>query len=84
MKVIFSAILIITIMISGTLVVKKRRKMGLTDIKSALTPICFLLIAVVGLFAYWFNIVGLVTWFIAFVLLLLGAYFTKYMPVSKG
>lgn len=84
MKVILSAILIMTILISGTLVIKKRRKMGLTDIKSALTPICFLLIGIIGLFAYWFNMVGLLTWFISFALLLLGAYFTKYMPVSKG
>ncbi len=84
MKVVLTAILIISLIISGTLVIKKRRKLGLTDVKSALTPICFLLIGVVGLFAYWFNMTGVSTWFIFFVLLLLGAYFTKYMPVSKG
>src|SRR5699024_434206 len=81
-QVILSVILIISLVSSVLVVIKKRKKDGITGIRSALTSICFLLIGVTALFAYWFDFMGLLSWFILFILLILGAYFTIYMPVS--
>jgi len=80
--VILSVILIFSLVSSVLVVIKKRKKAGVTGIRNALTSICFLLIGVTALFAYWFDFMGLLSWFILFVLLILGAYFTKFMPVS--
>ncbi len=75
---------VVSIIVIGALVgsviftVRKRKKLGYTDFKSALTPICFYLIAVTQLMAYWFDLLGLISWGVTMGLLLLGAYFTKY------
>jgi hypothetical protein len=45
---------------------------------------CLYAMAVINLFAYWFNFLGVISWSITIILLLLGAYFTKYIPVSEG
>ena len=36
-----------------------------------------------NLFAYWFQFGGMLTVLFSIVLLLVGAYFTKYIPISK-
>ncbi|MGP4069886.1 hypothetical protein [Halobacillus sp. B29] len=75
---------VVSIIVVGALVgsviftIRKRKKLGYTDFKSALTPICFYLIAVTQLMAYWFDFLGLISWGVTIGLLLLGAYFTKY------
>ncbi|ASF40509.1 hypothetical protein CEH05_15665 [Halobacillus halophilus] len=75
---------VVSIVVVGALVgsviftIRKRKKLGYTDFKSALTPICFYLIAVTQLMAYWFDFLGLISWGVTIGLLLLGAYFTKY------
>lgn len=61
-------------------IIKKRKKAGASGIKSALTSICFLLVALINILAYSFNFMGLLTWSISFLLLILAAYFTKYLP----
>ena len=58
--------------------------MGITGIKSALTSITFFLIAITNILAYWFHFMGLVSWTITVILLILGAYFTRYMPMSES
>ncbi|WP_083865528.1 hypothetical protein [Neobacillus bataviensis] len=83
LPIILSIVLIITLIFSIFVVVEKRKKAGVTGLKSALTSICFFLIAIINLLAYWFNFLGLVVWFINFILLILGAYFTKYMQISE-
>lgn len=62
--------------------IRKRKKSGVSGIKSALTSICFFLIALTNILAYWFDLLGLFSWTISVILLILAAYFTKYMPVS--
>ena len=84
LQIILSIILIITLIFSIIVVVRKRKKADITGIKSALTSICFFLIAIINLLAYWFNFMGLFVWFINFILLILGAYFTKYMRISES
>lgn len=65
-------------------IIKKRKKAGASGIKSALTSICFLLVALINILAYWFNFMGLLTWNVSFLLLILAAYFTKYLPAPAN
>ncbi len=83
LQIILSIILIFALVFSINLVIRKRKKAGITGVKSALTPICFYLIGLTNLLAYWFNFMGMFNWFISVTLLILGAYFTKYMPISE-
>ncbi|WP_026581343.1 hypothetical protein [Bacillus sp. J33] len=83
LPIILSILLIISLIFSISVLINKRKKAGITGVKSALTSICFFLIAITNLFAYWFNFMGLINWFITVVLLSLGAYFTKYMPMPE-
>lgn len=82
MPTILSVILILVLMVSVSVFVKRRKKAGVTGIKSALTSICLYLMAIINLFAYWFDFSGVVTWTITTVLIILGVYFTKYLPAS--
>ncbi|WP_437176718.1 hypothetical protein [Rossellomorea aquimaris] len=76
---IFTIILLISLCFSIFYVVKKRKTAGITGFKTALTSICFFMIAIVNLFAYWLGFRGIISWFLTIVFLFLGAYFTKYM-----
>lgn len=60
-----------------------RKKSGIKGLKSAVTSICFFSLAILNMFAYWFHFGGAFTWLFSIVLLLVGAYFTKYIPISK-
>ena len=84
MPTILSVILILVLMVSVSVFVKRRKKAGVTGIKSALTSICLYLMAIINLFAYWFDFSGVVTWTITTVLIILGVYFTKYLPVYRS
>lgn len=81
--IILSIILIIALVFSIIVVVQKRKKAGITGIKSALTSICFYLIAIINLLAYWFDFMGILNWSITVILLILGSFFTKYIPMSE-
>lgn len=76
-------ILFIALIFSIKVVVKNRKKAGITDIKSAIPSICLFLIAITHPLAYWFDFTGLLNWSITVILLMIGAYFTKYMPVTE-
>ncbi|WP_102272880.1 hypothetical protein [Cytobacillus massiliigabonensis] len=81
--IVLSIVLIVALIFSISVVIQKRKRAGITGFKSMLTAICFYLIAVINLLAYWFNFMGLLNWSIIVVLFILGAYFTKYIPVSE-
>ena len=61
----------------------QKEKAEIKGLKSALTSICFFSLAIFNLFAYWFQFGGMLTVLFSIVLLLVGAYFTKYIPISK-
>lgn len=82
-QIILSIILVIALIFSITVVVQKRKRDGIKDIKSALTSICFYLIAITNLLAYWFDFIGIVSWTITVILLIFGAYFTKFLSVAE-
>jgi len=84
MPFIITIILIIAFIISISFLVQKRKKTGITGIKTAFTPICFYLIAVINHLAYLFDLMGLLSWTISIILLFLSAYFMKYMPAAKN
>jgi Ca2+/Na+ antiporter len=77
-KMFLTSILIVALIISVVTVIRKRRKQGISGIKTALTSICFYLIVIINLLALWFDL-GLWSWANTVVLLLLAAYFTKYL-----
>ncbi|MFC0237246.1 hypothetical protein [Fictibacillus phosphorivorans] len=79
MESILSVLVLITLIFSITYVIRQRRDQGITGLRTALTSICFFLIAIVNLLAYWFDFLGIWSWGTSVVLLLLGAYFTKYL-----
>ncbi|WP_412676119.1 hypothetical protein [Bacillus paramycoides] len=76
-------ILIFFLVASMYIIYQKRKKAGIKGLKSALTSICCFLIAILNLCAYWLHFGGVFTWLFSIVLLLVGAYFTKYIPTSK-
>ncbi|MFD6507119.1 MULTISPECIES: hypothetical protein [unclassified Bacillus (in: firmicutes)] len=76
-------VIIFVLVISMYVTYQKRKKAGIKGLKSSLTSICCFLIAILNLFAYWFRFGGVFTWLVSIVLLLVGAYFTKYIPISK-
>ncbi len=77
-------ILIVAFIIVIPIIIKKRKKAGASGMKSALTSICFLLMVLINILAYWFNFMGLLTWSVSFLLFILAAYFTKYLPVPEN
>ncbi|WP_226671215.1 hypothetical protein [Metabacillus litoralis] len=79
-ELILSIVLLISLLASIYLTVKKRKRLGITGFKTSLTSICFFSIAGVNLVAYWFNLFGMGSWLVTMLLLFAGAYFTKYMP----
>jgi len=83
LPIILSTIVIIGLIFSISFIVQKRKKADITGIKSALTSICFFLIAVTNLLAYWFDFMGIIHFLITVMLLILAAYFTKYLRISE-
>ncbi|MES9695886.1 hypothetical protein BWGOE8_23500 [Bacillus mycoides] len=82
-EVILPIVIILALVISIYVTYKKRKRAGIKGLKSSLTSICCFLIATLNLFAYWLHFGGIITWLFSIVLLLVGAYFTKYFPISK-
>lgn len=83
LPVILTIILLASLLFSISVVIKKRKNAGVTGVKTALTSICLYLIAITNVLAYWFDLIGLMSWSVTMILLILGAYFTKYMPASE-
>lgn len=83
MPVILSVVLVIALILSIVTVIIRRKRAGITGIKSILSSICLYLIAIINLFAYWYDFLGLLSWSLTITLLILGAYFTKYIPVAE-
>ncbi|MCA0987185.1 hypothetical protein [Guptibacillus algicola] len=83
LSVIMSIVLMVFLIVSIFIVIKKRKKAGQTGLKSALTPICFFAISIINLFGIWFHSLGVVIWSLNVVLLIMGAYFTKYSLVAE-
>ncbi len=82
MTVLLSALLVVILLFSIYVSYLKRKKAGIKGFKSSLTSLCLFLIPVVNLIAYYFHFTGVISWGITIFLLLLSAYFTRYLPRS--
>ncbi|WP_102029043.1 hypothetical protein [Salirhabdus sp. Marseille-P4669] len=80
--IILTIILLVAFLISIMALITKRKKARITGFKSALTPICFYLIVITNVLAYWFGWLGIISWLMTIILLILAAYFTKYLLVA--
>ncbi|WP_377890532.1 hypothetical protein [Alkalihalobacillus sp. R86527] len=83
LSTVMAIVLMVFLVVSIIMVIKKRRKAGQTGLKSALTPICFFAIAIINLFGFLFHSLGVVIWSLNVVFLIMGAYFTKYSLVAE-
>ncbi|MBT2571105.1 hypothetical protein [Planococcus sp. ISL-110] len=64
-------------------IIVKTKKTPITDPKSLVTSICFLLIGVINLAGYWFGFLGIASMALTVALLITGAYFTRYLPADN-
>ncbi|KHF38360.1 hypothetical protein [Halalkalibacter okhensis] len=77
-------ITIAVVVFSAAILYHKRTKVkNVHGIKGWVSPVCMVLTPVFMLFAHLFDVVGIISWAVFFVLLLVAAYFTKFMPVPK-
>ncbi|WP_100405500.1 hypothetical protein [Bacillus solitudinis] len=74
-----SILLTIFLFITLLITLWRRKKAGVTGLKSGLTAICLFLMASINIVAYWLGLLGLTSWMITGALILLGVYFTKYL-----
>ncbi|WP_404427422.1 hypothetical protein LG296_02790 [Ureibacillus chungkukjangi] len=79
LPIILSILLVIALAYSVIMMLQKRKKTGVKGIKPFLSSICLYLISITNLLAYWLDFLGVLSWSITIVLLILGAYFTKYL-----
>jgi preprotein translocase subunit SecG len=77
--ILLTIILVIVLPVSISILIKRRKDAGVTGFKSALTSICFFLIAFVNLISYWMGWLGMFNWMMTIILLLAGAYYSKYL-----
>ncbi|QDP39414.1 hypothetical protein [Radiobacillus deserti] len=83
LPIVLSILLVIAMGISIAVLIQRRKKAGITGVKTALSSICLYLMAVVNLCAYWLDFMGIISWTLSIVLLFLAAYFTKFLHFSK-
>ncbi|KOS28097.1 hypothetical protein ADK18_11875 [Bacillus anthracis] len=83
LNILLMIVFIIILAVSMYIAYQKRKKTEIKGLKSALTSIRFFSLAIFNLFAYWFQFGGMLTVLFSIVLILVGAYFTKYIPISK-
>ncbi|MED4285099.1 hypothetical protein P4679_24575 [Priestia megaterium] len=65
------------------LVIERKRNNGVIPVKTILTSTCMLLFSINCFLSIVLQYIGVMSWAINLVLLLLAAYFTKYLPESK-
>lgn len=81
---ILTVVLIIIFGFSVTNLIRKKKEAQITGFKSLATSICCFLIGVVNLLAYWFDFMGIINWTLTVLLLIIGAYFTKYLHTYEA
>lgn len=75
------SISVLIIPVAAVVIFKKRRKMKKKyGFKSYITPICLFCNGIVALCAYLFHFPGVLSWGILIALLMVSAYYTKYLP----
>lgn len=63
-------------------IITKRKEASITGWKSLGTSICFFLIAAINLLAYWLDFIGIISLALTILLLITGAYFSRYLQTD--
>lgn len=63
--------------------IKKRKRAGISGLKSAIPSIALFLIALINIIAYWFQFLGWLSLIITVGLLIVVTCFTAYIPSSS-
>lgn len=79
---IFTLLMLIAFGFSIKKIITKRKEASITGWKSLGTSLCFFLIAAINLLAYWFDFIGIISLSLTILLLIIGAYFTRYLPAN--
>ncbi|QHA90938.1 hypothetical protein [Bacillus sp. N1-1] len=79
LTIVFAIVFIIGIYVQVT----RRKRAGLTGVKSAISPICFMISAALNPLGYWFGFLGLTSLLGSMLFLFLGAYYVKEMQVEE-
>ncbi|WP_273852061.1 hypothetical protein [Guptibacillus spartinae] len=80
LEIVLTIIFVIVFIIGIYVQVTRRKRAGLTGIRSAISPICFMISAALNPLGYWFGFLGLYSLLGSMLFLFLGAYFLKEMP----
>lgn len=79
---IFTLLMLIAFGFSIKKIITKRKEASIIGWKSLGTSLCFFLIAAINLLAYWFDLIGIISLSLTILLLIIGAYFTRYLPAN--
>ena len=79
---ILTLLMVIALGFSIKKIIAKRKEASITGWKTLGTSICFFLIAIVNLLAYWVDFIGIISMSLTTLLLVVGAYFTRYLPAN--
>ncbi|WP_226659109.1 hypothetical protein [Pseudalkalibacillus hwajinpoensis] len=81
-EIVLTIVFVIVFLIGIYVQIKRRKRAGLTGMKSAISPICFMISAALNPVGYWFGFIGLYSLLGSMLFLLLGAYFLKEMQTA--
>ncbi|TCP23812.1 hypothetical protein EV207_12835 [Scopulibacillus darangshiensis] len=85
LSIIATILLVLSISYVFYKAVRKHRTEGsIGDIRSYLSSICLFLIAIVNLWAQSFDLLGILSWGITIILLMIGSYCTKYIRKAEN
>lgn len=79
---IFTLLAVIVFGFSIKKIITKRKEESITGWKPFGTSICFFLIAAINLLAYWFDFIGIISLALTILLLITGAYFSRYLQTD--
>ncbi|MDV2582429.1 hypothetical protein [Alkalibacillus haloalkaliphilus] len=72
-------VLLLIILFSIFVIYKKTQSVGIYSFKALITPTLLIMIGVLNTIALWNDAFGFISWMLTFVLLLIAAYFTKFL-----
>jgi hypothetical protein len=70
--------------ITFSVAVRKRKRAGISGLKSTIPSIALFLIVLIHIIAYWFQFFGFFSLTITVGLIIVAAYFTTYIPSKKA
>ncbi|PGK51728.1 hypothetical protein CN918_28470 [Priestia megaterium] len=82
--IIYTIFLVILLLVAAASIIIRRKIHNIRGVKPFLSSGCFFIIALLNLLSGWFDFYGMTTWGATLLLILLAAYFTKYLSDAKS